>query len=118
MQKATPNIGLPHEIREKETIGRPPSKSGHPLTARPQRAQHRRSKARQQQQQQEPQSKRKPTHQTNIGETGFVDRNQRPESKSAADIEDADPEGRAHGVAQKILPQRKEEDHNQSTFLD
>ena len=38
---------------------------------------------------------------------------QKSSSKSAADIKDADPEGRAHGGAEKILPYRKEEDHNQ-----
>ena len=112
MQKATPNIGIPHEIREKRPSAVHPPNLAILLPHAPKELNTDEAKHGNKQQQQEFQSKRKPTHQTNIGETGIEDRNQKPESKSAADIEDADPEGRAHGGAQKILPQRKEEDHN------
>ena len=61
MHKATPNIGILHEIREKRPSAVHPPNLAILLPHAPQRAQHRRSKARQQQQQQEPQSKREPT---------------------------------------------------------
>ena len=38
---------------------------------------------------------------------------QKPNSKSAAGNQDADPEQKVQGGAQEILPQRKEKDHNE-----